>query len=67
MQNYLVFQKVCKKFKKLLILIKLQCGWESEGLSDESIKLQPTSDNSLNSGMNYIDNAKIRVKTAGSC
>ena len=34
---------------------------------DESIKPPSRSDNSLNPGISYIDNARIRVKFDGSC
>ena len=34
---------------------------------EESIKFRDTSDNSLNSGGNYTDNDKTRVKFDGSC
>ena len=33
--------------------------WKSEGWSDESIKPPLTSDNSLNPGVSYFDNARI--------
>ena len=36
-------------------------------MSDESIQPLSTSDNSLNLGINYFDNAKIRVKFDGNC
>ena len=39
---------------------------QSKGLSDESIKLPTTSDNSLNPELNYYG-TKTRVKFAGSC
>ena len=32
--------------------------WRSKGLSDEIIKAQSTSDNSLNPGVNYIEMLK---------
>ena len=41
--------------------------WKPKRLSDESIKPPPTSNNSICPGINYIDNAKIRVKVDGSC
>ena len=40
---------------------------KSKGLSDESIKLRPTSDNSLNPALNYFNNLKFRVKLNKSC
>ena len=36
-------------------------------MSDESPKSPSTSDNILNTEINYISNAKIRVKFDGSC
>ena len=41
--------------------------WKSKGLSGESIKAPAASDDSLNQGKNYINNAKIQVKLDGSC
>ena len=41
-------------------------SWKSKGLSDETIKLPLTSDNSLNPLIDYVDN-KIRLKFNGSC
>ena len=38
---------------------------KSIGFSEESIKPLVTSTNSLNSGINYIDNAKIQAKFDG--
>ena len=43
-------------------------SWKSKGLSDETIKLPSTSDNSLTPSINYISNTyKIRVKFTVSC
>ena len=40
-------------------------SWKSEGLSDESIKLPTTSDNSLTPLIYYLGN-KIRLKFNGN-
>ena len=40
--------------------------WKSKGLSDESIKLPTTFDNSFSPLIDYLGN-KIRVKSNGSC
>ena len=42
-------------------------AYESKGLSWESIKPTTTSNNSLNSEVNYIGNDKIPVKFGESC
>ena len=41
-------------------------SWISKGLSDESTKPPPTTDNSLAPGLSYIGN-KTKVKFDGSC
>ena len=41
-------------------------SWKSKGLSDESIKLPSSSNNSLAWALNYFD-TKTRVKFNGSC
>ena len=66
MQNYLVFQTVSKYFKTPAISYTV-IVWKSKGLSGESIKAPAASDDSLNPGKNYINNAKIQVKLNGSC
>ena len=40
---------------------------ELKGLSEETIKLPATSDNSLNPRLDYIDNPTIRAKFDGIC
>ena len=40
---------------------------EMKVLPDESIKPPSMSDNVLNSGINYFDNARIRVKFDENC
>ena len=64
-QNYLVFQPVSGYFKMVTNTSKVT-AWKSKGLSDGSIKPPLTSDNSLNPGINYFDNARIRVKFDGN-
>ena len=61
-----MFQSFYKHFKTVANANKVT-AWKSKELSDESIKLPATSDNSLNPRANYIDNAKIQVKFDGSC
>ena len=56
-QNYLVSQPVSRYFKTIANINKVT-AWKSEGLFDEGIKPPSTSDNSLNTRVNYIDNAK---------
>ena len=41
-------------------------SWKSKGLSDETIKLPTTSDNSLTPALSYYT-TKTRVKFTGSC
>ena len=41
-------------------------AWKSKGLSDESINLPATSDNSLTPSLDYIG-VRIRVKFNGQC
>ena len=38
-------------------------AWKSQGLSDESIKLPATPDNSLNPRLEYSNTAKFRVES----
>ena len=42
-------------------------SWQSKGLSAESIKPPPTSDNSLTPALSYYDPSKIRVKFTKRC
>ena len=57
-QNYLVFQPMCRYFKKIddgdHIL-----SWKSKGLYDESIKPPATGNNSLPPSLNYFGTKKI--------
>ena len=41
-------------------------SWQSKGISNESIKLPTTSNNSLNRRLSYND-TKIKVQFTGSC
>ena len=41
--------------------------WKSIDLSDKTIKLPATSNNSLTPTLNYYNESKIRVKFTGSC
>ena len=41
--------------------------WNSKGLCDENIKPPLITNNSLNPGINYFDNAAMRVKFEGNC
>ena len=41
--------------------------WKSKDLSDKTIKLPATSNNSLTPTLNYYNESKIRVKFTGSC
>ena len=38
-------------------------AWKSQGLSDESIKLPATPENSLNPKLEYFNTAKFRVES----
>ena len=60
-QSYLVSQSVYRYYKAVVSTNKVTVG-KSKQLPDDSIKPPSTFDNSLNSGMKYIDNAKIQVK-----
>ena len=64
-QNYLVFQPVSFYFKTVDDTSKVTV-WESESLSDVSIKPQQRSSNNLDPGLNYFDNARIWVKFYGN-
>ena len=58
MQKYVVFLLVYKRSKTVANSNKFRT-WRSRGFSNESIKSRSLSDNSLNPGINYTDNAKI--------
>ena len=61
---YLIFQPV-HRFIKIVANTKLISEWKSKGLSHESIKPFPTSDNSLTPLIDYYS-YRIRVKFNGS-
>ena len=63
-QAYLIFQPV-HKFIKIIANTRLISQWQSKGLSDESIKPFPTSDNSLTPLIDYYS-YKIRIKSNGT-
>ena len=63
-QAYLIFEPVHRYFKTITNA-KYICEWKCKGLSDESIKPPPTSDNSLTPLINYYG-YNIRVKFNGS-
>ena len=69
-QNYLVFLPILRYFRANVItnVTNYVLSLKSKGLSDETIKLPSTSDNSLTSSINYISNTdKIRVKFTVIC
>ena len=63
LQAYLIFQSV-HKYLKIIAKTKYISEWKSKGLSDESIKPFPTSDNSLTQLIDYYG-YNIRVKFNG--
>ena len=63
-QAYLVFPPVYKYFK-FITNTNYISSWKSKGLSDESIKPFPTSDNSLTPLLVYFD-YNIKLKFNGS-
>ena len=63
-QAYLIFQPV-HKYIKIIANTKYISEWKSKGLSDESIKPFPTSDNSLTPLIDYYS-YKVRVTVNGS-
>ena len=63
-QAYLIFQPI-HRYVKIITNTKYISEWESKGLSDESIKPSPTSDNSLTPLIDYYGN-NIRLKFNGS-
>ena len=65
--NYVVFQPLNKYFQVNTINATVNVLlWKSKGLSDESIKPNRTTDNSLAPVLNYYG-TKARVRFAGSC
>ena len=63
-QAHLIFQPVYKCFQTITTTNYIS-SWKSKGLSAESIKPFPTSDNSLTTIIDY-NNYNIRVKFNGS-
>ena len=68
MQNYLVFQPICRYFKWI---VGLDSGnyiyyWKSKGLSDERINSIKTPDYGITPKWNYYG-TKTRVEFNGSC
>ena len=64
-QNYLVFQPINKYFK-VIASTDYVSSWKSKGLSNETIKLPATSDNSLTPALSYYG-TKTRINVYGSC
>ena len=64
-QNYLVFQTISRYFK-IIANTKFISSWKSKGLSNETITLYATSDNSLTPLIDHYG-IKVRVKFNGSC
>ena len=67
-QNYLVFLPMGKYFKLHSVVSSADyvLSWQSEGLSNESIKPPATSNNSLTLELNYYG-TKTRIKFTRSC
>ena len=67
-QNYLVFLPIKKYFKlnSVVNTADYVSSPQSKGLSNESIKPPPTSDNSLTPELNYYG-TKTKIKFTGSC
>ena len=67
-QNYFVFQPMYEYFKVFSITeyVEYVSEWKSKGLSNKSIKVISTSDESLNPTLSYYD-TKVRVKFTGGC
>ena len=61
-QNYLVFHSILKYF---MLSSKWITKWKSKGLSNESLEVVPTSNNSLTSSINYYED-KGRLRFTGS-
>ena len=61
-QNYLVFQSILKYFMLNSNWITI---WKSKGLSNESLEVVSTSNNTLTLSVNYYED-KVRLKFTGS-
>ena len=64
-QNYLVFQPINKYFKVIASTDYIS-SWKSKGLSNKTIKLPETSDNSLTPALSSYG-TKTRINVYGSC
>ena len=66
-QNYLVFQLMCRRFKRVLVVGtgNYIYYWKSKGLSDENITAPTIRDYSLNWELNYLG-TKTRLEFRGS-
>ena len=64
-QNNLIFEPINEYFK-VIANTKYISSWKSKGLSDETIKLSATSDNSLSPLIDYLGD-KIRLIFNGDC
>ena len=61
-QNYVIFHSILKYF---MLNNKWITKWKSKGLSNESLEIISTSDNSLTPSINYYGE-KVRLKFAES-
>ena len=61
-QNYLVFQPILKYF---MLNSNWITKWKSKGLSNESLEVVSTSDNTLTPSVNYYGD-KVRLRFTGS-
>ena len=61
-QNYLIFYSILKYFT---LNNKWITKWKSKGLSNESLEIISTSDNSLTPSINYYGD-KVRLRFTGS-
>ena len=61
-QNYLVFQSILKYFT---LSSKWITKWKSKGLSNGSLEVVSTSDNTLNPSINYYGD-KVKLRFTGS-
>ena len=64
-QNYLLFQPIRRYFKIMANIIYIS-SWKSKGLSQETIKLFATSDNSLTPLIDHYG-SKVRAKFNKGC
>ena len=68
MENYLVFQPICRYFKRFVSVSSSNCFffWKSKGFYDGNITPPVTPDYSLTLKLSYIV-TKRRVEFSGSC